>query len=141
MLNQFVGAVVRYEGQKFLKITGAPDLSSISAQGKTRGDRVYLYIHIPFCRTLCPFCCFNRYMFKEDQARTYFKDLRKELDMYIKLGFKFNDFDFGGGAMDVGLIQAIEEKLNVKVLVPDNPRIIAALGAAVIARDRHFKPQ
>lgn len=101
MLNRFVGSVVRYEGQKFLKFTGAPDLSNISAQGRTRGDRVSLYIHIPFCRTLCPFCCFNRYLFKEDQAREYFKDLRKELDMYIRLGFKFNDFYFGGGTPTV----------------------------------------
>jgi coproporphyrinogen III oxidase-like Fe-S oxidoreductase len=101
MLNQFVGSVVRYEGQKFLKFTSTPDLPSISALGKTRGDRVSLYIHIPFCRTLCPFCCFNRYLFKEDQARTYFKDLRKELDMYIGMGFKFNDFYFGGGTPTV----------------------------------------
>ena len=71
------------------------------ARAKLRGDRVSLYIHIPFCRTLCPFCCFNRYLFKEDQARSYFKDLRKELDMYIKLGFKFNDFYFGGGTPTV----------------------------------------
>ncbi|MCX6007872.1 MAG: coproporphyrinogen III oxidase family protein [Chloroflexi bacterium] len=101
MLNQFVGSVVRYEGQKFLRFTGTPDLSSISSRGKTRGDRVSLYIHIPFCRTLCPFCCFNRYLFKEDQARMYFKDLRKELDMYIGMGFKFNDFYFGGGTPTV----------------------------------------
>lgn len=41
----------------------------------------------------------------------------------------------GGGALDSGLILAIEEKLAMKVLVPENPRIIAALGAALIARD------
>lgn len=40
----------------------------------------------------------------------------------------------GGGALDSGLVQAIEEKLATKVLVPENPRIIAALGAALIAR-------
>lgn len=42
----------------------------------------------------------------------------------------------GGGALDFGLVKAIEEKLEVKVLVPENPRIMAALGAAVIARDK-----
>ena len=42
----------------------------------------------------------------------------------------------GGGALDIGLVQSIEEKLGLKVLVPQNPRIIAALGAALIARDR-----
>lgn len=40
----------------------------------------------------------------------------------------------GGGALDSGLVLAIEEKLAMKVLVPENPRIIAALGAALIAR-------
>ncbi|MBN1689430.1 MAG: 2-hydroxyglutaryl-CoA dehydratase [Dehalococcoidia bacterium] len=47
----------------------------------------------------------------------------------------------GGGALDTGLVKAIEDTLGVKALVPENPRIMAALGAAVIARDRHFKPQ
>jgi len=41
----------------------------------------------------------------------------------------------GGGALDIGLVQSIEDKLGTKVLVPPNPRIIAALGAALIARN------
>jgi activator of 2-hydroxyglutaryl-CoA dehydratase len=41
----------------------------------------------------------------------------------------------GGGALDIGLVQSIEGKLGLKVLVPQNPRIIAALGAALIARN------
>lgn len=39
----------------------------------------------------------------------------------------------GGGALDIGLVQAIDEKLGVTALVPENPRLMAALGAAVIA--------
>jgi menaquinone C8-methyltransferase len=101
MINSFVGSVVRFEGQKFLKFSDNLELTRISSQGKMLGDRVSLYIHIPFCRTLCPFCCFNRYLFKEDLARSYFNDLRRELDMYIALGFKFNDFYFGGGTPTV----------------------------------------
>lgn len=41
----------------------------------------------------------------------------------------------GGGALDIGLVRSIEEKLGLKVLVPDNPRIIAALGAALLAKE------
>jgi len=41
----------------------------------------------------------------------------------------------GGGALDIGLVRSIEDKLGTKVLVPPNPRIIAALGAALIARN------
>jgi len=101
MIPWFAGSVVRYEGKKFLRFTGDLDLSRIAAEGVTRRDRVSLYIHIPFCRTLCPFCCFNRYLFKEDQARRYFRDLRSEVDMYAALGFMFNDFYFGGGTPTV----------------------------------------
>lgn len=47
----------------------------------------------------------------------------------------------GGGALDIGLVRAIEEKLEMKASVPEDPRIMAALGAAVIACNRHIKPQ
>jgi predicted CoA-substrate-specific enzyme activase len=42
----------------------------------------------------------------------------------------------GGGALDIGLVQAIDEKLGVNALVPANPRLMAALGAAVIASEK-----
>ena len=39
----------------------------------------------------------------------------------------------GGGALNASLVQAVERELDVHLLVPANPQIIAALGAAVIA--------
>jgi predicted CoA-substrate-specific enzyme activase len=45
----------------------------------------------------------------------------------------------GGGALDSGLVQAIEEKLAVKALVPENPRLMAALGAAAVAHGHHAR--
>jgi len=45
----------------------------------------------------------------------------------------------GGGALDIGLVRSIEEKLGVKALVPENPRLMAALGAALIAREQYTK--
>ena len=60
-----------------------------------------LYVHIPFCRALCPFCCFNRYMFKEELARRYFVDLRRELELYLEKGLKFSSIYFGGGTPTV----------------------------------------
>ena len=101
MIPWFVGAVVRQSGKSFLRFTGDIDTAHIVREGRGRGGDVSLYIHIPFCKTLCPFCCFNRYLFKEEQARQYFKDLRKELDMYTAMGFRFNDFYFGGGTPTV----------------------------------------
>lgn len=43
----------------------------------------------------------------------------------------------GGGALDIGLVQSIEEKLGLKVLVPDNPRLTAALGSAILAGEHY----
>lgn len=42
----------------------------------------------------------------------------------------------GGGALDKGLVKSIEDKLGIKLLVPDNPQIVQALGAALLAREK-----
>jgi predicted CoA-substrate-specific enzyme activase len=42
----------------------------------------------------------------------------------------------GGGARDIGLIKAVEEVTGFEIIVPPEPRLTAALGAAVIARER-----
>jgi len=42
----------------------------------------------------------------------------------------------GGGALDIGLVKSVEEKLGVQLLVPPQPQVINALGAAVIAEER-----
>lgn len=41
----------------------------------------------------------------------------------------------GGGAMNIGLIKAIEDKLSFPVLVPPEPLLTGALGAALLGRD------
>ena len=120
MISNFVGFVTRREGKKFLRLSEEIDESLITASGLGGDEGISLYIHIPFCRTLCPFCCFNRYLFKEDKARHYFKHLKRELALYIQRGFKFSDFYFGGGTptiqMDelVGFIDYLKENFEVK---------------------------
>jgi (R)-2-hydroxyacyl-CoA dehydratese activating ATPase len=44
----------------------------------------------------------------------------------------------GGGAKNVGLVRVLEELLHVKFIVPDDPQLIGALGAAHIAWQRFF---
>ena len=39
----------------------------------------------------------------------------------------------GGGGEDAGLVSAVGETLGIKILVPDQPRLTAALGAAFLA--------
>ncbi|MCJ7654081.1 MAG: acyl-CoA dehydratase activase, partial [Dehalococcoidia bacterium] len=40
----------------------------------------------------------------------------------------------GGGALNIGLVKTAEQEMNIKLLAPPQPRIVTALGAAVIAR-------
>ncbi len=41
----------------------------------------------------------------------------------------------GGGGLNIGLIKMLEEKLGVQLLVPPQPQLITALGAAILAEE------
>lgn len=114
------GFITRSEGRKFLKL-GIGTTEGISAITRPN-EAVSLYVHIPFCRNLCPFCCFNRYLFEEDTTRAYFKVLKKELDYYIAHGFSFSDCYIGGGTPTVlldeltGFIAYVRQNFDIKRL-------------------------
>lgn len=68
---------------------------------KVREKSYLLYIHVPFCSTLCTYCSFNRFLFSEEKARSYFKNLRKEILMVKELGYDFNAIYVGGGTTSI----------------------------------------
>ncbi len=72
------------------------------------GKHYLLYIHIPFCVVLCPFCSFHRVEFKEDRALAYFDALRKEIQIATDAGFCFDELYIGGGTPTVMPEQLIE---------------------------------
>lgn len=41
-----------------------------------------VYIHIPFCRSLCPYCPYNRVLYDARQSRDYVDALHCEIDRY-----------------------------------------------------------
>lgn len=43
----------------------------------------------------------------------------------------------GGVAKNLGVVKALEEKLGVKIKIPDEPQITGALGAAYLAQNLH----
>ncbi len=92
------------------------------------GQKYMLYLHVPFCEVLCPYCSFNRYKCREDIARHYFENMRKEMLMLIDLGYDFESLYFGGGTPTILLdelcktIDLGREKFSVKeVAVETNP--------------------
>ena len=87
------------------------------------GHQYLLYAHIPFCKTLCSYCTFHRFLFKEHKAREYFVNLRKEMDYVKALGYDFTSMYIGGGTTTIledELIRTIE---HARTLFPGNKEV------------------
>jgi len=59
-------------------------------------DTPGLYVHIPFCSRLCPFCPYNKVLFHPRAASDYMSRLRREISWYGNLG-PFTSLYVGGG--------------------------------------------
>ena len=77
-----------------------------------------LYVHVPFCEVLCPFCSFHRVRFDASRARPYFDALRREIALYHAAGFRFQDVYVGGGTPTVDPPQLLETLAFVRSLWP-----------------------
>ncbi len=74
---------------------------------------------------------------KEDILAGVHKALADKVSALVdRVGMEMECAISGGGALDVGLVKSVEEKLGVKLLVPPQPQIVNALGAAIIAEER-----
>lgn len=71
-----------------------------------------LYLHVPFCEELCPYCSFNRTVYKEDICRRYFRALRAEVLLYKQRNFNFSGVYIGGGTPTI-LIDELEETISL----------------------------
>jgi coproporphyrinogen III oxidase-like Fe-S oxidoreductase len=143
MIPELVSFVMRREGRKFSRLDPEAAESGIRGEDLGGATGISLYVHIPFCRSLCPFCCFNRYLFREDLARRYFVDLKNELEMYAGRGFRFSSVYFGGGTptvlMDelagfIGLlrkrflINQVSLETTPRELTPENIAMLQGMG-------------
>jgi coproporphyrinogen III oxidase-like Fe-S oxidoreductase len=69
----------------------------------TPGREYMLYVHVPFCQRLCPYCSFNRFPFSEGRAVPYFESLRRGMRMVADLGYDFGSMYVGGGTPTIML--------------------------------------
>ena len=47
-------------------------------------DMRAVYIHIPFCKSICSYCDFCKFYHYEEWARLYLNSLSKEVDKYYE---------------------------------------------------------
>ena len=60
----------------------------------------------------------------------------KTMNLVERVGLEPDCALIGGGAKDIGLVKSIEEILELGLLVPEEPQIVTALGAALIAGEK-----
>ena len=69
-----------------------------------RPDHRYaLYLHVPFCETLCTYCSFHRVPFRTILAERYFDDLEREMHLAADLGYRCDTLYVGGGTPTVSM--------------------------------------
>ncbi|WP_371766409.1 oxygen-independent coproporphyrinogen III oxidase [Massilia sp.] len=88
---------------RFTESFGYRDFLHAVADLRTRGGGkpLSLYLHIPFCDTVCYYCACNKIVTKNrEKAATYLAYLKREVEMQGRLFAGMNDVEqlhFGGG--------------------------------------------
>ncbi len=96
--EKLLTAVVRETTDRYLKLKPTADTRMPAPKP---GQPYMLYMHVPFCERLCPYCSFNRFPLQEDKARRYFQNMRTEMLMLADAGYDFQSVYIGGGTPTV----------------------------------------
>jgi coproporphyrinogen III oxidase-like Fe-S oxidoreductase len=90
-----------------------------------------IYVHVPFCKRLCPYCPYNRIAFEPELAKAFIPALEKEIVCYAQQfpSIEITSVYFGGGTptvLDEGLeriVHALRRHFSVKgpLCIETNP--------------------
>lgn len=77
-------------------------------------DPVSVYVHIPFCRSLCPFCPYTKTLYEDGLAAKYSLALEVEVRRLLAIlgGKKISSVYFGGGT-PLTLLDSVESVLSL----------------------------
>jgi coproporphyrinogen III oxidase-like Fe-S oxidoreductase len=89
--------LMRRRSNSILNFSEKPPCSELEPPPPQAGKSYLLYLHIPFCEQLCPYCSFNRIPLDRPLARDYFQALEQELRIYRDRGYIFDSIYVGGG--------------------------------------------
>lgn len=87
---------------------------------KGTGKRYGVYLHVPFCRSICSFCPFYKVLFDEELKDRYIRAIRKEIEETDIAGSPEWIY-FGGGTPNVlsleeleSILDALGDKITIK---------------------------
>ena len=115
-IDSIMGSFFRRNYRRIMNFQDAPADVHLPDPAPTRN--YLLYLHVPFCVVLCPFCSFHRVEFREARARKYFRALRKEIRMATDVGYTFKELYVGGGTPTVLADELVETLELVRSLHP-----------------------
>ena len=105
LAERLLTSVMRRANDRYLRLEPA-DMKQLPAP--VPGRPYLLYVHVPFCERLCPYCSFNRFPYEKDVADRYFQNLREEMRMVAHLGYDFQSMYVGGGTPTIDIGQLVE---------------------------------
>ncbi|MBX7256170.1 MAG: radical SAM protein [Candidatus Hydrogenedentes bacterium] len=77
-----------------------------------------IYVHVPFCERICPYCPYNKEIYRDGLAKEYVRAVKKEIDSYGELldGKPVTSLYIGGGTpttmLRTGLVDLIGHLRN-----------------------------
>ena len=105
LAERLLSSVMRRANNAFLTL----EPSGIDQLPAPIPGRTYLlYVHIPFCERLCPYCSFNRFPYNAERATRYFVNLREEMRMVADLGYDFESMYVGGGTPTIDIDELVQ---------------------------------
>jgi coproporphyrinogen III oxidase-like Fe-S oxidoreductase len=77
-------------------------------------DKFGLYLHIPFCEQICPYCPYNKEIYDANVAKRYTNAIKREIDFYSEVASDklVTSFYIGGGTPTTMLSNGIDEILD-----------------------------
>ena len=75
-----------------------------------------IYIHIPFCKNICSYCDFCKFIYNEKWAYAYLKALKNEInDMFNLEEINLGDFTYLSNSRQISLVKkAVEISKNLE---------------------------
>jgi coproporphyrinogen III oxidase-like Fe-S oxidoreductase len=100
-IDAFISWYMRRQVRRILRLSPCPAEAPALPPAPAAGASYLLYLHVPFCEELCPYCSFNRVKLEPSLAARYFEGLRSEMRTYARLGYRFDGAYVGGGTPTV----------------------------------------
>ncbi|MGC2353983.1 MAG: radical SAM family heme chaperone HemW [Candidatus Udaeobacter sp.] len=105
----------------------------------------HLYVHIPFCARICPYCAFYKDLLDRSQTWRFCEAILRDLDQHTHFAISPETLYFGGGtptALNIAqlefLLRGFHEQLDLSELVEctieANPGSVSARKAAILKK-------